>query len=164
MSVLGWLTSFSIALEAQHDLWRAIPPRRDILRHVSGILLRIDAEAARETKVGDLEFAVGVDEQIARFEIAVQHVGAVDVLQTAQDLVDEGLEVGIRQRLAGADDGCEIALHEFCKPRISLCHSQDNAPRYVRLTLIQIRLVKAIRPRNIHIIQTRDIAMPTEML
>jgi hypothetical protein len=33
----------------------------------------------------------------------VQHVGRVDVFQTAEGLVDEGLEVCVRERLAGAD-------------------------------------------------------------
>jgi hypothetical protein len=33
----------------------------------------------------------------------VQHVGRVDVFQTAERLVYEGLEVRVRERLAGAD-------------------------------------------------------------
>lgn len=43
----------------------------------------------------------------------MQHVGGVDVLEAAEDLVDEGLEVGVGERLAGADDGREVALHEL---------------------------------------------------
>ena len=43
----------------------------------------------------------------------MQHIGRVDVLQAAQDLVDEGLEVGVGEGLAGADDGGQIALHEL---------------------------------------------------
>jgi hypothetical protein len=44
----------------------------------------------------------------------VEDVGGVYVLETAQDLVDKGLEMGIREGLAGSDDGRQIALHEFC--------------------------------------------------
>ena len=44
----------------------------------------------------------------------MEDVCRVDVLETAQDLVDEGLEVCIGQGLAGSDDGCQIAFHEFC--------------------------------------------------
>lgn len=35
------------------------------------------------------------------------------VFQAAEDLVDEGLEVGVCEGLAGPYDGCEIALHEL---------------------------------------------------
>jgi len=48
----------------------------------------------------------------------VQHVGAVDVLEPAEDLVDEGLEMCVGQGLAGPDDGREIALHKlYMTPR-----------------------------------------------
>lgn len=43
----------------------------------------------------------------------MQDVGRVNVLETAQDLVDEGLEVGICQWLAAADDGSQIAFHQL---------------------------------------------------
>jgi hypothetical protein len=58
----GEPTSFGVVLEAEHDLGRAIPSRCDVLGHVSSIFLWINGEAARETKVADLELAVGVDE------------------------------------------------------------------------------------------------------
>jgi hypothetical protein len=38
----------------------------------------------------------------------------VDVFQAAEDLVDKGLEMGVGEGLAGSDDCCEIAFHEFC--------------------------------------------------
>jgi len=106
-------TSFSKALKAQHDLGCPIPPRRDILGHVPRVLLWIHTEASCETEVADLELTVGVDEKIAGLEVTVQHVRTVDVLQTAQDLVDERLEVGVGEGLARADDGCEVAFHEL---------------------------------------------------
>lgn len=73
-------------------------------------------EATRKAKVADLELAVGVDKEVSGLEVAVEDVGRVDVLtstkagpwthlQSAQRLVDEALEVGVRQRLAGADLG-----------------------------------------------------------
>lgn len=43
----------------------------------------------------------------------MQDVGAVDVLQATENLVDKGLEVGIGQRLARTDDSSKIALHEL---------------------------------------------------
>ena len=41
---------------------------------------------ARQPKVADLEVAGGVQEQVARLQVAVQDIGRVHVLQPAQDL------------------------------------------------------------------------------
>jgi hypothetical protein len=90
-----------VVCKAEHDLRCAIPPRRDIFGH-EPLLLRL-IEPARESKIANLELAVRVHEQVARLEIAVQYVGRVDVFQTAERLVNEGLEVRVRERLAGAD-------------------------------------------------------------
>lgn len=107
-------TGFGVALEAEHDLRGAVPPRCDVFGHVACVFLWIDGEAAGEAEVADLEFAVGIDEQVARLQISVQDVRGVDVLQAAQDLVDEGLKMGIRQGLTGAYNGGQVAFHEFC--------------------------------------------------
>ena len=61
------------------------------------------AISTSETKVADLELTVGVDEEVARLEVTVQDVGGVDVLEAAEDLVDEGLEVRVGERLLRAD-------------------------------------------------------------
>lgn len=98
-------TSFRIALEAQHDLRRTIPSRSHILSHVSSIFLGVNREASSQAEIADFKLAVGVHEEIAWFEIAVEDIGAVDVFEATEDLVDEGLEVGVGQRLAGANDG-----------------------------------------------------------
>jgi hypothetical protein len=37
----------------------------------------------------------------------------VNVLETAEDLVDERLEMGVGEWLPGSDDGSEVAFHEF---------------------------------------------------
>ena len=87
--------------KAEHDLRRAVPPRRDVLGH-EALLLRL-IEPAREPEIANLEFAVRVHEQVAGLEIAVQHVGRVDVFQAAERLVDEGLEVRVRQGLTRTD-------------------------------------------------------------
>lgn len=51
--------------KAEHDLGRAVPPRRDILGHEPLLVrllpvLRRLVKPAREAKVANLEFAVGV--------------------------------------------------------------------------------------------------------
>ena len=106
-------TGFGVALEAQHDLWSAIPSCRNVFRHVSCILLRVDREATGQTKITDLELAVGIDEQVSALQVSVQHIGGVDILQTAEDLVDEGLEMRIGQRLSGADNSRQVTFHQF---------------------------------------------------
>ena len=50
----------------------------------------------------------------------MEHVGAVNVLEAAKYLVNEGLEVRVGQGLSGADDGGKITLHEFCGLDVSL--------------------------------------------
>jgi hypothetical protein len=110
----GIRTGFCVALEAQHDLGCSVPPRSDVLGHVSGILLRVHGKTSSQSKIADLKFAVGVYEQIAGLQVTMEDVRGVDVLQTTQDLVYKRLEVGVGERLAGADDGRQIALHQLC--------------------------------------------------
>ena len=43
----------------------------------------------------------------------MQHRGGVDVLEAAQDLVDEVLEVVISQGLGGADDLVQVRIHQL---------------------------------------------------
>lgn len=63
----------------------------------------------------------------------------MDVLETAEDLVDEGLEVGVGQGLATADDGGQIALHQL---------------------FVQVDLVVAAGPAgNVHVKETCDLVM-----
>ena len=99
-----------IVRKAQHDLWCTVPPCRNILRHEALVrcapaLVRATTwlVPTRETKVADLQLAVGVHEQVARLEITVQHIRGVDVLEAAEGLVDEGLEVCVRKGLLRAD-------------------------------------------------------------
>lgn len=114
MRVKGALTGLGVALKTQHNFRRTVPSCRDVLGHVTGILLRIDGEATGQAKVANLQFAVRVDEQVTRFEIAMKHIGRVNVFQTTEDLVDERLEMRIGQGLPGANNSREVTLHQFC--------------------------------------------------
>lgn len=109
----GVRTGLGVALEAQHDLRGTVPPRGHVLGHVASILLGVDGEATSQAKIADLELAIGVNEKVTGLQVTVQHVGRMDVLETAQDLVDEGLEVGVGQGLAGANDGRQVAFHKL---------------------------------------------------
>lgn len=40
-----------------------------------------------------LELTVGVEEEVSRLEISVDHVGGMHVLETGEDLIDKELDV-----------------------------------------------------------------------
>ena len=65
------LTGFRIALEAQHDLRRSVPSRRNVFSHIPSILLRVYAETSCETEVANLQLAIGVNEQVAGLQVAM---------------------------------------------------------------------------------------------
>lgn len=111
---IGERTGFCVTLETQHDLWCSVPSGGDILSHVACVFLGIHGESSCEPKIADLELAVSIYEQITRLQVSVQDIGGVNVLQSAQDLVNEGLEMCISEGLPGSNDSRQIALHEFC--------------------------------------------------
>ena len=103
-----------VLLEREHDLGRAVPPRRDVFCHEARLrparLCRLDGP--REAKVAHLEVAVRVQEQVRRLEVAVDHVGRVQGLEGAEGLVDEVLWVVVREVLC-PDDTVHVGLHEL---------------------------------------------------
>ena len=147
--IKGKRTGLGVALETQHDLWCSVPAGGYIFGHVPRILLWIHRKASGQTKITDLELAIGIDEQIAGLQVAMQHVRRVDVLEAAQDLVDEGLEMGVGERLARPDDGGQVAFHELCMPS-ALSRARAREGR----TLIEVALVEVVRARNVHVVET----------
>lgn len=59
----------------------------------------------------DLEVAGGVDEKVGGFQVAVQHVGRVNVLEASQDLVEEVAHMVIAQPLS-LQQLVEVCLHQ----------------------------------------------------
>lgn len=99
-----------IIRETQHDFWSTVPSGCHVLCHealVGGISISIIgaiwAIATSEAKVANFEFTVSVDEQISRFEVAMKDASRMDELETAEGLVDEGLEVCVGERLSRAN-------------------------------------------------------------
>lgn len=91
-----------IIREAQHDLWSPVPPSRDIFGHESLVRSRphLVASAARlvtscQAEIANLQLAVSVDEEVSGFEIAMKDIRGMYVLQAAECLIDEGLEVRV---------------------------------------------------------------------
>ena len=158
------LTGFGVALERKHDLRSSVPSRCNIFSHVACVFFRVDTETSGQTEIANLKLAVGVNEQVTRLKITMQDVGAVDVLQATENLVDEGLEVGVGQRLARTNDGGKIALHElWSNCQRSVLYSCSALPN-VLLTLVQVGLIEVVRSRNVHVVQACDVPMATEML
>ena len=100
-------------MEAQHDLRSPIPASGDVFSHVTCVLLGVLRETSGKTEIANLELAISVDEQISGFQVSVQDVRRMDVLETTKDLVDEGLEMGVGQGLPRPDDGSQITFHQL---------------------------------------------------
>ena len=64
-------------------------------------------------KVAYLQIAIGVHQQVAGLQVAVQDATGVQVLEAAQDLVNEELDVLVREGLVGLDDLTQVRLHQF---------------------------------------------------
>ena len=103
-----------------------MPPSRFALR-ASPKSRICGSECGSGAGVTDLEIAVLVDGKVARLEVAVDNPGRVDVLinrhgrargaakphqQSAQDLVDEELDVLVGEHLGG-DDGVHVRPHQL---------------------------------------------------
>ena len=90
-----------IVRKVEHDLGCAIPSHRNVFGHelVRGYLVK----PARLPEIANLELAVRIHEEITGLEVAMQYISRVDVFQTAERLVDERLEVLVREGLAGTN-------------------------------------------------------------
>jgi len=100
-----------IVSEAQHDLRSAVPSGGDILGHKALISSNLGRPSSRsispgKTKIADFELAVGIDKKIPWFQVAVENVRRMNVLESAKCLIDKRLEVGIRKGLSGANLLC----------------------------------------------------------
>jgi hypothetical protein len=67
---------------------------------------------ASQPKVADLEITIAVQQDVARLEIAVNHVGRVNVLQASKDLVRKVADVIIRDLLRFQELE-EVRLHQL---------------------------------------------------
>lgn len=95
-----------VGLTRAHDFRGTVPASYDVLGEVLLLL-----ETTSKTEIADLEVAVGVEEKVGRFEVTVDDVSGVDVLQTTENLVNEVLDVFIGESVVGVDDFVEISVH-----------------------------------------------------
>lgn len=100
-----------VLLEGEHDLGRAIPPGSDVLGHEARVLIGSE-HGASQSEVAHFEVAVGIEQDVARLEVAMNDVGAVHGLERTQSLVGEVLAVVVRE-LLGTDNAMKVSLHEL---------------------------------------------------
>ena len=91
---------------------RSFVRRPDTLTDRQGILrgcllptaIDTSTDPSTHSALTDLEVAVGVEEEVGRLEVAVQHVGRVHVLEGAEDLIigyNVGRDGRVRERERG---------------------------------------------------------------
>lgn len=127
-----------VLLPCQHDLGGTVVPRRDVAGHL-GVL------DTGEAKVADLEVAVFVDEDVARFEVAVDDAGGMDILEASlddvrsssthaefrdvcreahEDLVEKVLYELLFQR-PGGEQSVEVGAEQLCDEVSAASQSQQ---------------------------------------
>mmetsp|Transcript_17459 Transcript_17459/g.23554 ORF Transcript_17459/g.23554 Transcript_17459/m.23554 type:complete len:332 (+) Transcript_17459:378-1373(+) len=96
----------------EDDLGGAVPACGDVVRE--GSLRRhqgLDV-GARKPKVTDLQIAVAVDQEITRLQVTMKNSARVNVLEPAQDLVQEKLDVLVAEHLIRFDNLGKVSLHQ----------------------------------------------------
>lgn len=96
---------------AHQDLGGPIVLRDHLLRHVLGLVWFL---YTCQSKITDLQHAVAVYQQVARLYVPMQDAGRVQILKTAQDLVQKHLDVVLGQVLWRYNYFVQIRLQELC--------------------------------------------------
>jgi hypothetical protein len=107
------INSFGVLLESQHNLRGSVPTSRDIFGHEARIIF-LGSSRASQTKIADLEIAIGIKKQVGRLEISVKNVGGVHSLERAEGLVDEILAMVIGQVLC-TNNTVHIGFHKLLR-------------------------------------------------
>lgn len=112
------LTGLRVLFARQQQFGRPVPPRGNIVSHKRHMCSQLGNIGAGQTEVADLKVAVGIHQDVARllrqgekYQIAVQDVCRVDVLQAAEDLVEEELAVLVGEVLRRLDDVGQVGFH-----------------------------------------------------
>lgn len=106
-----YVNGFCVFLEGQHDFRRTVPASRHVFRHESRVVVGGRCRTS-QTEVADFQITVGVQQQVRRFQVSVQHVGRVHRFERSQRLVDEVLAVVVREVLR-PDNTMHVGFHQF---------------------------------------------------
>lgn len=95
----------------EDELRRAVPERDDELGESRG---RWVADISRHAKVGNLELAAVVEEEVGRLEVPVEDPVFVQVRDSGRELEEETLDFGGEERLGHVlEDAFKIMFDEF---------------------------------------------------
>lgn len=119
---MHFLTRLSVAFTVEHNLRCSVPSRGDVLGEEAGVIV-VRVGDSSQPKVADLQVTGGVQQQIARFQVSVQYIGGVNVLQAAEDLVEEVADVVIAQLLR-LQQLVQVRLHEALH-NVDVLHAAD---------------------------------------
>jgi len=86
----------AVELGAKEQLGRAIPQRHDDRR----VIAERVAVRPSETKVGNLQDALVVHQNVGRFEVAVDDPVLMEILHAEQQLLQDTLDLGSREGLS----------------------------------------------------------------
>jgi len=101
---------FGVLLPCEDDLRCSIPTCSNVLSHETQGRPLFDP---CQSKVAYLQQTITIDEQVAWFQVSMQHMGRVHVLQRPQYLIEEVLAVIIGESLRRCDDLVKISVHEL---------------------------------------------------
>lgn len=80
---------WAIGVSSEQQFRWSIPQRDDVV----GVVAALRADRSSESKVSELEHTLVVDQQVRGFDVAVQHVVAVQIVQTFEQLLHVALDV-----------------------------------------------------------------------
>lgn len=103
---------FGVLRGAEEDFRCAVPTRRHVFRADWVVFVVGDGDGARESEVRELHEALAVQQDVRRFQVAVDEFAGVDVLHRFQDLVHHVLLVDFFEDVR-ADHRVQVRLHEI---------------------------------------------------
>lgn len=147
---------------AEQDLGRAVPQGDDLV----GVCAERHAKGAGEPKIGELEVAVFVDEQVLRLEVAVQDAVGVAVAHALAQLHHELLDHGVvhdqclaRQPRALGQRLATAALVDGQRLHVLLEVAVEELKHQVQLVAVGVHNVEqAHNVRVVHLLEQRDLA------
>lgn len=98
-------------LSAEKEFGSSVPPCRHVFSEDIGF--DVVEKRSGQTEVADLEIAVGIHKQVPGFQISMDNLCGVDVLESSQQLVEEKLVVFLSEGLLALDDLCKVSIHHF---------------------------------------------------
>ena len=103
-----------ILMACQHDFRGSVPASDNIFceEHGSSLALGVcGIDPSSKSEIANLQVTIRVHQQIRWFQITMDDFRRVNVLETAEDLVDEVLRVINRELLFRVNDSMQIGFH-----------------------------------------------------